>query len=77
MAKIDEDIAFLQSIRDVAAEFEAAKEFRKSDPARWEEASEKYAAIRTFWRQVALGGDTAPNTILAPPIVGSGTTKGG
>jgi hypothetical protein len=52
MSDIQAQIDFLNDIKDVTEEFNAAYETRFEDPQRWDAAKHAYQERRTFWRMV-------------------------
>jgi hypothetical protein len=56
MSDIQAQIDFLNDIKDVTEEFNAAYETRTEDPERWYAAKHAYQERRTFWRMVNQTG---------------------
>lgn len=80
MSTIDEEIEFLMEIRDVKAEYEAAREVRGDDPERYAAACEALAEKRSFWRQIAVlvgRRAAAAGEAVPQPAEGFGIVNGG
>ena len=64
---IEAQIEFLNDIKDVTVEFEAAYENRDSDPERWEAAKAAFQERRSFWRSVRNNTVMDDNGTLVQP----------
>lgn len=77
MNDIEAQIEFLEAIRDVSIEREAAYATRAQDRERWRDAKQAFGAQRSFWREV-FAYSKAVNEIemgaVTPTTVGASTT---
>lgn len=78
MSDIQEQIDFLNDIKDVTEEFFAAKAVKREDPERYEAAANALQQRRSFWRAIyRLGLSTAEdNTAQPSPVEVSAEIKG-
>lgn len=51
--KIKADIAFYNEVGPLEEELEAAREVKKEEPVRWQEAKQAFEEKRRFYRQIA------------------------
>lgn len=77
MSDIQAQIDFLNDIKEVTEEFDAAYEVRKEDPERWEAAKAAFQERRTFWRMVNHASDLSEEgAVKVSPVESRTEIKG-
>lgn len=77
MSSIQEQIDFLNDVKDVTEEFFAAKEVKREDPERYEAAVNALQERRSFWRAIhRLGASPAEDTVQPTPVDAKADIKG-
>jgi hypothetical protein len=78
MSNIQEQIDFLNDIKDVTEEFFAAKAVKREDPERYEAAVNAFQERRSFWRAInRLGAAPAgDDTVQASSVDSKAEIKG-
>lgn len=73
--KIKAEVAFYQEVGPLEEELEAAREVKKDEPVRWQEAKQAFEEKRRFYRQIgeylkaqAVDADDSDTSVGAPVI---------